>query len=153
MTIHRRTDFNQNSNKNIPKNYLVYFFKIRPKHKGRFTFPFYSCQATVFKMATETLDLLEILGADFGAKTCSLFGKALAGIASHGQVLFSRIWKTIMSFQSREMSNTSLFGNAQGGPEVPLTHNQWNKRKVRKISKVWSLQQGLLNSARLWPSW
>lgn len=42
---------------------------------------------------------------------------------------------TIMSFQSREVSNTSRSGNAQGSSEAALIHNQRNKRKVGKISK------------------
>lgn len=62
----------------------------------------------MFKMATETAGLPGILELDFGATSCRLFGKAFAGNTSHGQVVFSRISKAIMSFQSREMSNTSL---------------------------------------------
>lgn len=62
---------------------------------------------------------------------------------SHGQVVFSRISKTIMSFQSREMSNTSLSGKARGGPAEILPHNPPQQRKFRKISQVWSVQQGL----------
>lgn len=55
---------------------------------------------------------------------------------SHGQVVFSRISKTIMSFQSREMSNTSFSGKAGGGPVETLPHNPPQKRKFRKISQV-----------------
>lgn len=75
------------------------------------------------------------LRAALGAMLHSLFGKAFSGILSHNQVLFSRLWMTIISFQSREVSNTSPFGNTRGSPEAALIHNQWNKRKVGKISK------------------
>lgn len=90
----------------------------------------------MFKMATETLGLPGILELDFGATSCRLFGKAFAGNTSHGQVVFSKISKTIMSFQSREMSNTSLSGKAGGGPAQTLTHNPPQKRKFRKTSQV-----------------
>lgn len=49
------------------------------------------------------------------------------------------------------MSNRSLWGNAQGSSKAALSQDQTTKRKVRKTSKVRSLQQGLLNSAGSWP--
>lgn len=85
---------------------------------------------TLERDSYETLGLPGILELDFGATSCRLFGKAFAGNTSQGQVVFSRISKTIMSFQSREMSNTNLSGKAGGGPAETLPHNPAQKQKV-----------------------
>lgn len=77
-------------------------------------------------MATETLVLPGILELDFGAMSCRLYGKAFAGNRSHSQVVFSRISKTIMSFQSREMSNTSL---SEVVALLKLSHTILHKRE------------------------
>lgn len=74
--------------KNIQK--IIYFLN-QAKTQRKVEIPILVLPGNCTQMARETLGLIGVLGTDFSAKSLSLFGKAFAGIASHGQVLFSRI--------------------------------------------------------------